>query len=211
MMKGRQKKSKARTPVQNRSIEKKSHIINTAYELFSKKNYEDVSIRLIAKKAGVSIGTIYSYFGDKREIFIEAGKLYTKYLYDNLLIAIKNDLSPADTIEDSIYKITRKLSELIKTHLTIHRDIYVHSMTDLGLQEGYIHNETATAESIVKLFIPRFKDKIKISYDSTSIFIMQKIIEDFVQFLLFFKVDIDEDRVFRELARMLAYYIENKK
>jgi AcrR family transcriptional regulator len=209
-MKNSHKKNPARTPVQNRSIEKKSRIIAAAYELFRKKNYDDVNIRMIAKKAGVSIGTIYSYFDDKREIFIEAGKLYTKYLYDNLSGAIANDLGPSDTIEDTIYKITRTLSELIGTHLIIHREIYVRSMTDLGLREKYLHNEATTAESIVRLFLPRFKDKIKIGYDSTLIFIMQKIIEDFVQFLLFFKVDIDEDRVFRELARMFAHYIENK-
>jgi AcrR family transcriptional regulator len=205
------KNKKVRTPVQKRSVEKKSEIINAAYLLFNKKNYQDVSIRLIAKKAGVSIGTIYSYFGDKRDIFIEAVQLYSKDMYDNLFKAIENNLCQTDTLEDCFYKIMKKLKEIISAHLIIHRDIMVLSMTDLRIRETYIHNEAATAESIVNLLIPRFKDKIKINYDSISIFIMQKSIEEFVQFLLFFNIDIDEDRVFHEMAHMFAFYIENKK
>lgn len=59
-----------RTPTQKRSIDKTNKILNTAKALFSKKNYFNVTTNEIAKEAGVSIGTLYSYFSDKEAILV---------------------------------------------------------------------------------------------------------------------------------------------
>ena len=59
-----------RTPLQKRSIAKKNAVIATAKEMFLEEGYIAVNTNEIAKKAGVSVGTLYSYFKDKREIFL---------------------------------------------------------------------------------------------------------------------------------------------
>jgi AcrR family transcriptional regulator len=59
-----------RTPSQKRSIAKKNAVVATAKEMFLEKGYVAVNTNEIAKKAGVSVGTLYSYFKDKREIFL---------------------------------------------------------------------------------------------------------------------------------------------
>ena len=66
-----------RIPKQKRSIEKKEAVKNAALELFSTGGYHKTTTNEIAKKAGVSIGTLYSYFPDKRAIYDElVGDLY---------------------------------------------------------------------------------------------------------------------------------------
>ncbi|MGL5152947.1 MAG: TetR/AcrR family transcriptional regulator [Clostridium sp.] len=49
----------------------KENIFKAALELFSDNGYEFVEMKEIAKKAGVSIGTLYNYYENKKEIFIE--------------------------------------------------------------------------------------------------------------------------------------------
>src|SRR6056297_621772 len=46
-------------------------ILNAARELFAKKNFRNVTVREIAKSAGVSIGTIYYYYDNLGELFLD--------------------------------------------------------------------------------------------------------------------------------------------
>ena len=64
------KKQEPRNPSQKRSIAKKNAIVATAKKMFLAEGYVAVNTNEIAKKAGVSVGTLYSYFKDKREIFL---------------------------------------------------------------------------------------------------------------------------------------------
>ncbi len=47
-------------------------ILKSAERLFNHYTYEEVDVRLIAKEAGVSVGTIYYHFTDKSGIFVSA-------------------------------------------------------------------------------------------------------------------------------------------
>lgn len=60
-----------RKPQQKRSIKTKEKILDAAYELFCKKGYYNTTTNEIAKVAGVSIGSLYSYFQDQDTIFLE--------------------------------------------------------------------------------------------------------------------------------------------
>ena len=50
---------------------KKETILAAASELFATKGYEETTIAEIARAAGVAVGTVYLYFGNKHEILIE--------------------------------------------------------------------------------------------------------------------------------------------
>lgn len=63
--------NKIRQPRQSRGIQTKEKILDTAYELFCKKGYYKTTTNEIARTAGVSIGSLYSYFKDKDTILLE--------------------------------------------------------------------------------------------------------------------------------------------
>ncbi|WMJ89396.1 TetR/AcrR family transcriptional regulator [Anaerocolumna sp. MB42-C2] len=65
-----------RKPVQKRSMEKKNKIAEVGFELFCEKGYHGTNTIEIAKQANVSIGALYSYFKDKRDIYIAAFEQY---------------------------------------------------------------------------------------------------------------------------------------
>lgn len=69
-----------REPIQKRSIEKKQKILKAGFELFCEKGYYKTNTIEIAKCAGVSTGAVYSYFKDKRHIYIASFEEYLNTL-----------------------------------------------------------------------------------------------------------------------------------
>ena len=46
----------------------KALILNSALDLLQERGYEETTMRAIAKKAGVSLGNAYHYFGSKEHL-----------------------------------------------------------------------------------------------------------------------------------------------
>ncbi len=65
------KQKNIRIPRQDRSIEKKNRIVKAAKELFAEKGFDNTDTKEISKRAGVSIGTFYAYFEDKKAILLK--------------------------------------------------------------------------------------------------------------------------------------------
>lgn len=82
--------TKTRTPTQKRSIEKREKIVKAGFDLFCEKGYYKTNTAEIAKYAGVSTGALYSYFEDKRQIFIEAFHQHLDTISSTLLHELSN-------------------------------------------------------------------------------------------------------------------------
>ena len=63
-------------------------ISRAAYQLFSKKGYSAVSMKIVAEETGIAVGTLYNYYANKEELFIKVieekiknyKKIFDKYL-----------------------------------------------------------------------------------------------------------------------------------
>ena len=60
-----------RVPQQARSRRTREAILEAAVICFEARGYEETTTALIAQQAGIGVGTLYSYFRDKREILLE--------------------------------------------------------------------------------------------------------------------------------------------
>jgi len=85
-----------REPRQKRSIEKKTKIIKAGLDLFCKKGYYHTNTVEIAKAAGVSTGTVYSYFKDKEDIYIASFEYFLDSYLKPLLEELKTLPRPVD-------------------------------------------------------------------------------------------------------------------
>ncbi|MFD3807304.1 TetR/AcrR family transcriptional regulator [Streptomyces sp. NPDC058611] len=59
-----------RTPVQQRSADRLARILDACAELLDETGYENLSTRAVALRAGVPIGSVYRFFGNKRALAI---------------------------------------------------------------------------------------------------------------------------------------------
>ena len=55
--------------VKEETRSKRQAIIEAARKIFAMKGYEDTTIAEIAEDAGIAVGTVYLYFGNKRDIY----------------------------------------------------------------------------------------------------------------------------------------------
>ncbi|MFB9590056.1 TetR/AcrR family transcriptional regulator [Streptomyces racemochromogenes] len=59
-----------RTPVQQRSADRLARILDACAELLDESGYENLSTRAVALRAGVPIGSVYRFFGNKRAMAV---------------------------------------------------------------------------------------------------------------------------------------------
>ncbi|MFJ3233239.1 TetR family transcriptional regulator [Streptomyces sp. NPDC086787] len=57
-----------RAPVQRRSTERLGRILDACAELLDEVGYDDLSTRAVAQRAEVPIGSVYRFFGNKRQM-----------------------------------------------------------------------------------------------------------------------------------------------
>lgn len=101
----------------NISSEKKDKILAVALNEFATKGYESANINTIAKRSGVSVGSLYKYFDSKSDLF-----LTTVHHGISALEAVLSEISSSD--DDVMVKLeklirtavdySRKQSDLIK-------------------------------------------------------------------------------------------------
>ncbi|MDP4093225.1 MAG: TetR/AcrR family transcriptional regulator [Bacillota bacterium] len=85
---------KTRLPKQRRAIENKALLLEAAKKLFTEKGYLNTNSNEIVKEAGISIGTFYAYYKDKKEVFMEIIDEYTREYnmkLEEALNSIRND------------------------------------------------------------------------------------------------------------------------
>ena len=54
------------------NIEEK--IYNAAFELFTNKGYDSVNMKMVAKKTGIAVGTLYNYHQNKKQLYLDVFK-----------------------------------------------------------------------------------------------------------------------------------------
>jgi AcrR family transcriptional regulator len=196
-----------RTPKQGRSKDKRTRIVEAAYALFDKHGYGPVTMRMIAEAASVSLGTPYSYFRDKKDIFKEALVLYGEELRGVFLHEMETVFSGSDSIEEAIYALILVLKRMMERHRMLQRETIVLSLLDDEIRQFFAAGEGASAGGLIDRFFDRFEEQLEIRDPGIAKFLIHKGIDQIIEYLVFNPVDVDEERVLRELARMYAGYL----
>ncbi|HUT52837.1 MAG TPA: TetR family transcriptional regulator [bacterium] len=70
---------------------RKAEIVRTAIEVFSRKGYHNARVSDITRRAGISTGTFYVYFENKRELFIEVVEDVFRHIVGAAARSIKDE------------------------------------------------------------------------------------------------------------------------
>ncbi|GAI29792.1 unnamed protein product, partial [marine sediment metagenome] len=72
---------------------KRQQILDGANRVFSQMGFDAASMNDITREAGVSKGTIYVYFNNKEELFIDLCQQYKAALFDGIYHALESNNS----------------------------------------------------------------------------------------------------------------------
>ncbi len=114
---------------------RKSLILEAAEELFASKPFETVSMRDIARKAGISTSSIYTYFPNQEALFIDTALLNSTRLIDEIdeIISEKGAGALRVVIERFLdFLIRREAYFKMMTQFMIHGDLQEESTDRLN-------------------------------------------------------------------------------
>ena len=124
---------------------KRQAIIEAARKIFAMKGYEDTTIAEIAEDAGIAVGTVYLYFGNKRDIYtsvsLDWATLLAAAFEDPSIAALPSEQVPRAMIE-ATFRICRQDSDmmsLFQVDIQSEEEIQKHKAAD-ELITGIIDN-----------------------------------------------------------------------
>lgn len=99
-------------------------ILYSALELFGEYGYEKVNMKEIATSTGIAVGTLYNYYSNKKQLFIDVFNKSWKETYSKLEIVMKIDINSRDKLKEFLEVLYNEMEsrkglggELIKANV----------------------------------------------------------------------------------------------
>jgi len=194
-----------RIPKQNRSRERRLKIMETALDLFASKGINGTSSNEIANKAGVSIGTFYSYFENKKTLFLEILKNHLDNFVTGVYTLQSDDSIPLrDLIKDHIHKGFMTFD----IHPSFHKEALVLKFSDPDVRRLFDEVEQEQLGIISSLLMPYCKHYNPQALQEVSK-VIHSAVENVAHYVKFLDSPMDKDRLIDELTEMIYHYVNN--
>ncbi|KUO78926.1 MAG: TetR family transcriptional regulator [Desulfosporosinus sp. BRH_c37] len=93
--------------------DKEETILNAAFEVFKENGFTNASMKDIAVKAGLGKGTLYEYFQNKEDLFIQIVKAKSNHFFNEMNNRISDKITLRDKLNEMI-KITQETIEEVE-------------------------------------------------------------------------------------------------
>lgn len=177
--------SELRNPIQKRAIEKKQKILENGFILICEKGYHNVDCAEIAKNCDVSTGTVYQYFTDKRDIFLQGLRNYSKLMLFPIL-EYKDKKLHYDDISNFIKKIIANAIKHHKMSQTAHEEIMSMKHSDPEVNKIFQEYELEATDVLVQI-LKSYDLKINDIYEKSHLIITW--IDDLCHEIIYHKHD----------------------
>jgi AcrR family transcriptional regulator len=137
--------------------ERKSEIIHTAIDFFSKFGFENTDVQTIADSIGIAKGTIYLYFRTKEELFHEA----VDFAICQLEKQIDTEVNKAENSIDKLKAVVSAYFKFFEKHKSL-ANIIVHEQSrDIGYaQTAYLKVYSRNSKYLEAIFNLGIEEKV---------------------------------------------------
>lgn len=194
---------KTRIPQQRRSIETKNHILVAARERFGAKGFHGTNAKEIAAAAGVSVGSFYSYFRNKKAVFME---IFREHIEDKVVRILSEHRVDPDHRKESVHRLIKAMLDANDPYPEFHREVLAMRYADPEVEAVFNELDRMSLRHVER-FIAKFKDKLRITDIPTAARIISGAVEEIICSITIFKQDEDADRLIDGLADMIHRYL----
>jgi AcrR family transcriptional regulator len=185
-----------REPRQKRSVDTKNKVLDAAYKLYCDKGYYETTTNEIAKVAGVNIGSLYSYFQDKKTILLEVvDRYHASYL--QTIDAIYQD---TESCEQAVQVWMRRLiDDMIHAHQETRKfnrelNVLSYSVPEIA---AVMEDQHSKVRQITVDFLERHQKKLRVKDVETAAIVTTSLIDSIVHQIVFGKSLIDRERILK--------------
>jgi AcrR family transcriptional regulator len=194
---------RVRIPQQKRSIERRRKVKQTALELFARKGVNGTSSNEIARQAGVSIGTFYSYFENKRSLFLEILQDHLKTFVTDIY-ALETD--EAVSLQENVREHIRKAFTVFDRHPQFHREALVLKFSDSEVKRLFDEVEREQLVILSGLIRPYCRNRSPEQLAEVSK-VIHAAVENTAHSVKFLDSPLDRNRLVDELTEMIYHYV----
>ena len=188
-----------------RGLETKRRILNAGFKLFSQKGLHGTNSREIAAVAGVSIGSFYTYYKNKRILFIDLMQRHCTRVMDALAAV------PA---KENLDKDPRQVVHtMIRVIWNLHDSVYPLNQKALSLREIdpeidqiIEEQERAIIQRLVSI-LKTAESRLRIRDMETAAWLLERIILEVMHQVSRSKAKDKNDRIVNELMDMISRYL----
>lgn len=201
---------KARVPRQKRSIETKERLMKTAYNLIALKGIHGTNSNEIAEKAGLSIGSFYAYFPDKKNLLMELIRDFNTKYFEVLTSNI--NINSDDISEEGLdpRAFIKALIESALKAFDINPGFYrmVHALQFSDPDVAKISEEVRTNETnFISSILKTVKDDITVDDISAASKLIHSSVENMALYIKYLGTDLEEERLINGLTEMIYKYL----
>ena len=194
---------KTRIPQQKRSIETRNKILVAAKDQFGKHGFHGTNAKEIAAAAGVSVGSFYSYFKDKKALFME---IFREHIEEKVVrILSEHRVDPNDR-RKSVYRLIKAMLEAHDPYPEFHREVLAMRYSDPEVETLFDELDQRSLLH-VENFIAQFRDKLRITDIKTAARIISAAVEEIICSITILGHDEDAERILDGLADMIHRYL----
>lgn len=195
-----------RTPQQKRSEDTRKRIITAAERLFSEKGYYHTNSKEIARAAGVSIGSFYSYFKDKKALFIENLTQYSQKIFSRALAPHKGQLFEGKDKQAAVNQLISRTIEAHEYSPKFHREASAMRYMDADVAKVRDKEEQMILDYVIES-LRSYDGKLRVTDWESAAIIIVSAVESIVHMIKIDKPEIEEDRLIKELSEMITRYL----
>ena len=195
-------------PKQARSKQTKEKIVQAAIQLFQARGYEKTTSNDIASEAGVSVGSFYVYFTDKRQLLLTIFDRLADELYKNIFDGLKPEhLFDSDLRRRIRYAVASTIADKQK-HSGLHRVVSELLLKD---DDFAARHKAVMQRSVAKLReLISLANKAGLTWDidvDAAAFMVQRVVFDVSQDYVTGCVEFDQERAVDALADMIHRFV----
>lgn len=200
------------TPKQARSRQTKEKIVQAAITLFQERGYEKTTSNDIAAEAGVSVGSFYVYFTDKRQLLLTIFDRLADDLYKNVFDGLKAEhLFDADLRRRIRQAVANTIFDKQK-YSGLHRVVSELLLKDADFA---VRHKAVMARSMAKLHeLISLANKAGLTWDidvEAAAFVVQRVVFDISQDYVIGCCEFDQKRAIDALADMIHRFVFKPK
>ena len=194
---------KTRIPQQKRSIETKNRILVAAKDQFAKQGFHGTNAKEIAAAAGVSVGSFYSYFKDKKELFMD---IFREHIEEKVVRILSEHRVDPNQRRESVYRLIKAMLEAHDPYPQFHREVLAMRYSDPEVEAVFYELDQRSLEHVER-FIGQFKDTLRVTDIRTAAHIITAAVEEIICSITIFGQEEDADRLIDGLADMIHRYL----
>jgi AcrR family transcriptional regulator len=195
-------------PKQARSKQTKEKIVQAAILLFEERGYEKTTSNDIATEAGVSVGSFYVYFTDKRQLLLSIFDRLADELYKNIFDGLKAEHLFDAELRPRIRQAVANTILDKQKHSGLHRVISELVLKDAEFAErrkAVMDRSVAKLQELISL-----ASKAGLTWDidtEAASFVVQRVVFDLSQDYVIGYCEFDQDRAVDALTDMIFRFV----